>query len=170
MKKKFSKKWKASRQKRKQIKYRVNAPLHLRKKFISANLSKELRKKYEKRSFPLRKGDVVKVMRGKFKGKTGKVSEVDLKRLGVSIEGIQRQKRDGTKVNVYFNPSNLQIQELMLEDKKREKALKRKLEKEGKDDKEKRKGGIKVSEEDTRIKKITEERKNLKEKEKKQKS
>ncbi len=125
MKKKFSKKWKASKQKRKQRKYRANAPLHLRKKFMSTNLSKELREKYGRRNFPIKKGDVVKVMRGKFKGKTGKVSEVNLKRLGVSIGGIQRQKKDGTKINVYFNPSNLQIQELVLEDKKREKALKR---------------------------------------------
>jgi len=128
MKKKFSTKWKASKQKRKQRKYRANAPLHLRRKFMSANLSKELRKKYGRRSFPLRKGDMVKVMRGKFKGKTGKVSEVDLKKLIVSIEGIQRQKKDGTKMNVYFNPSNLQIQELNLEDRKREIALKRKTE------------------------------------------
>jgi ribosomal protein L24 len=37
----------------------------------------------------------------------------------VSIEGIQIQKKDGTKVNVYIQPSNIQIQELNLEDKER---------------------------------------------------
>src|SRR3989338_176397 len=46
MKNKFSTKWKESKQPRKQRKYRANAPLHLRKKFVNVNLSKELRKKY----------------------------------------------------------------------------------------------------------------------------
>jgi len=124
---------------RKQRKYLANAPLHIRRKLLSANLSKELRKKYGRRSFLLRKGDNVKVMRGKFRGKTGKIGNVDLKKLRVSIDGLQRQKKDGTKVNVYFAPSNLQIQELVLEDKKRINALERKKnsrEREGKEEKD----------------------------------
>jgi len=123
MKKKFSKHWKASKQPRKQRKYRANAPLHIRHKLMSANLDKDLRKKYGRRSFPLRKGDSVKIMRGEFKGKTGKISVVDLKKLRVAVEGIQRTKKDGTKINVWFDPSNLQIKELNLEDKKRMKAI-----------------------------------------------
>ena len=126
MKQKFSKHWKASKQPRKQRKYRANAPLHVRHKMVSANLNKDLRKKYGKRSFPLRKEDDVKIMRGEFKNKTGKIASVDLKRLRVSIEAIQKTKKDGTKVNVWFNPSNLQIKELNLDDKKRKEALERK--------------------------------------------
>jgi len=125
MKQKFSKHWKASKQPRKQRKYKANAPLHVRHKMISANLNKELRKKYGKRSFPLRKGDNVKIMRGEFKKKTGKIASVDLKRLRISIEGIQKSKKDGTKMNVWFNPSNLQIKELNLDDKKRIASLER---------------------------------------------
>ena len=79
MKQKFSKHWIGSKQPRKQRKYRANAPLHVRHKMISANLNKDLRKKYGKRSFPLRKADNVKIMRGEFKNKTGKVASVDLK-------------------------------------------------------------------------------------------
>ena len=130
MKKKFSTQWKSNNQTRKQRKYLANAPLHLRHKFLSANLSKELRKKYKRRGFPVRKGDKVKIMVGKFKGKEGKIGSVDLKKLRVTIEGIQRQKKDGTKINVYFHPSNLQILELNLEDKERIKALERKIKKE----------------------------------------
>ena len=129
MKQKFSRKWIKSKQPRKQRKYRANAPLHIRHKFMSVTLSKELRKKYERRSFSIRKGDTVKIMRGKFRKKTGKIGGVDLIKLRVNIEGIQRQKKDGTKVNVYFDPSVVQIQELKLDDKKRERALKRKSEK-----------------------------------------
>ena len=125
MKQKFSKHWVASKQPRKQRKYLANAPLHIRHKLVSAHLIKTLREKYGKRNFPIVKGDSVKIMRGEFKGKTGKIAGVDLKRLRVTIEGIQRTKKDGTKVNVYFNTSNLQIKELHLEDMKRIQALER---------------------------------------------
>jgi large subunit ribosomal protein L24 len=122
MKKKFSTSWISSKQPRKQRKYLANAPLHLRKKFISVNLSKELRKKYGKRNMPARKGDTVKVMRGSFKKKQGKISEVKLKIKKVIVEGIQTKKQDGSKVNVKLQPSNLQIVELNMEDKKRLKS------------------------------------------------
>ena len=122
MKKKFSTKWKGSKQPRKQRKYRANAPTHTRHKMIAATLSKELRKKYGKRNIPLHKGDKVKIMRGEFKKKTGKIDAVSLKKLKVMVEGIFRTKKDGTKVSVYLDPSNLQIQELNLDDKKRMKV------------------------------------------------
>jgi large subunit ribosomal protein L24 len=119
MKKKFSASWKASKQPRKQRKYLANAPIHTRKKFVSINLSKELRKKHGKRNAYARKGDRVEVKRGKYKEKKGKISKVDLKNSKIIIEGIQVKKQDGSKVNVKLQPSNLQITELNLEDKKR---------------------------------------------------
>jgi large subunit ribosomal protein L24 len=91
----------------------------LKRKLVIVNLSKELRKKYGKRNLPARKGDTVKVMRGKFKKKTGKIMEVKLKISKIIIEGIQIKKQDGSKVNVRLRPSNLQITELRIEDKKR---------------------------------------------------
>lgn len=123
MKKKFSNKWIGSKQVRKQRKYRANAPLSTRKKLISSNLSKELRAKYKRRSFPLRKGDLVKVMIGEFKGKGGKISNINMSKLKVNIEAMQKTKKEGTKVNVPFDPSVLQIQELNLDDKKRMKSI-----------------------------------------------
>ena len=136
MKKKFSNKWNGSKQPRKQRKYRANAPLHTRVKMIAGHLAKTLREKYGKRSFNLRKGDSVKVMSGEFKGKTGKIALVNKNKLKVAIEGIQRAKKDGTKVNVLFDGSNLQIQELNLDDKKRLKSLnKEKTKIEGEDKK-----------------------------------
>ena len=130
MKKEFGKNWKSSKQPRKQRKYLANAPLHIRKKFISANLSKDLRKNHKKRSIPLRKGDVVKIMRGKFKGKQGKITEISLKNLKIIVDGIQTKKQDGSKVNVKLQPSNLQIIELNTEDKKRLKQGNKQKEKE----------------------------------------
>lgn len=122
MKREFSKHWKSSKQPRKQRKYLANAPLHIKRKFLSVNLSKDLRKKHKKRNIPVKKGDTVKVMRGKFKKKQGKVTEVKLKMSKVTIEGIQIKKQDGSKVNVRLKPSNLQIIELNLEDKRRIKS------------------------------------------------
>ena len=123
MKKEFSKNWKSSKQPGKQRKYLANAPLHIRKKFVSANLSKELKKSYKRRNIPLKKGDIIKIMRGKFKGKQGKVTEVKLKTSKVVVDGIQVKKQDGSKANVKLQPSNLQIIELNTEDKKRLKQI-----------------------------------------------
>lgn len=126
MAKKWSKYWKSSKNPKKQRKYRYNAPLHIRHKFLSSNLSKELRKKYKFRNLPLRKGDVVKIMRGKFKGKTAKVSKVDLKKLKVYLEGINITKQSGVKVAIPFDASKLQIIQLNLDDKERLKIIERK--------------------------------------------
>ena len=125
MKQKFSTSWISSKQPRKQRKYLANAPLHIRHKFLSAHLSKELRKKHGKRSFPLRKGDEVLVMRGSFRKKKAKVASVELTRSRVTLENIQRAKKDGTKVSVFFSPSSLQILVLNLDDKKRISSLER---------------------------------------------
>ena len=125
MRKEYSSSWNASVQPRKQRKYRHNAPLHKKHKFLSAHLSKDLRKKYGKRSLPLRTGDEVLVMRGAFKKKKAKISSVNPEFGRVALEGMQRAKKDGSKVNVTFNPRVLQLLTLH-EDKERTIALTRK--------------------------------------------
>ena len=125
MKKKFSISWKGSRQPRKQRKYRYNAPLHIKQKFARAHLSKDLHKKYGKRSANLRKGDSVKVMRGQFKTKSGKIEEVDIKGTYAYVSGIVHVKKDGTKSRFPIHPSNLMITELNIDDKRRAKILER---------------------------------------------
>jgi len=119
MKKDFSNKWIKSKQPRKQRKYSYNAPLHIRGKFMSAHLSKELMKKYNRRSIKVRKGDKVTILRGQFKKKAGRIERVDLKKTKVYITGIEMIKKDGTKVFYPIHPSNLIVTELNLDDKKR---------------------------------------------------
>ena len=126
MKTKFSRAWIKSKQPRKQRKYRSNAPLHVKQKFLHAHLSKELRKKYNKRNVALRKGDSVKVMRGQFKNKTGRVDEVSIKKMQVYVNGIEFVKRDATKSRYPLQPSNLMITELNMDDKIRSKIVVRK--------------------------------------------
>jgi len=110
---------------RKQRKFLFNMPLHLKHKLVTVQLSKELREKFGIRNMPLRVGDKVKVVKGSYKGKTGKVSEIDLKRLFVKIEGITRKKADGTETPVKFRPWNLIITDLDLKDEERRKIVQR---------------------------------------------
>ncbi|MEK6973901.1 MAG: 50S ribosomal protein L24 [Nanoarchaeota archaeon] len=126
MRAKFSRSWKSSKSPRKQRKYIHNIPKNLAKKLLSANLSKELRKKYHKRNVPLRKGDKVKVMNGKFKGKVEKISKVLPNLQKVYLENIYNVRKDGTKTLSPIHPSNLQIAELSLEDISRKKLIERK--------------------------------------------
>ena len=123
MKKEFSTSWKGSRQPRKQRKYVAQAPSHIKQKMLSSHLSKELRQKYARRAFQLRKGDTVKIMNGENAGKSGKIVAIDLNKLKVAIENIQVTKKDGSKANLYFNPPKLMITELNLEDKMRTESI-----------------------------------------------
>ena len=112
MKQKFSTKWKASKRPGKQRKYLANAPMHIKRKFVSVNLSKNLRKQIGKRNLPAKKGDKIKVLRGKFKGREGKILEVKTKIGRIIVEGVQVTKMDNSKSNVKMQPSNLQIIEI----------------------------------------------------------
>ena len=58
-------------------------------------------------------------MRGAFKKKKAKVSNVNLTKTRVSLENIQRTKKDGTKITVHFHPSVLQIQTIGSDDRYR---------------------------------------------------
>ncbi len=122
----FSSSWKGSKNPGKQRKYRANSPLHLKQKLVNAHMSKDLRKKYSKRSIRIRKGDKVKVMAGRFSGHEGKVESVELKKTRVYVSGVEITKKDGTKRPLSIHPSNLMITDLSLEDKLRQKILERK--------------------------------------------
>ena len=121
--KEFSADWKCSKKPKKQRKYRLEAPLHTKQKFTHSHLSKDLRGKYGKRNISLRKGDKVKIMRGKFRKQEGKVSRIDLRKTRVFVGGIESTKKDGTKRQIPLNPSNLMVVELNMDDKLRQKFL-----------------------------------------------
>jgi len=121
----FSTSWTKSTQIRKQRKYRFNAPLHVKQKFMRVHLSKELRSKHGKRAVQIRKGDTAKVLRGSYKGKEAKVDRVNIKQGQIYLTGIEKNKKDGSKLAVAFTPSNLMITILLLQDKKRKAKLER---------------------------------------------
>ncbi len=116
---------KAVKNPRKQRKRLYNAPAHLRHKFMAAPLSQELITSKGVKALPVRKGDTVRIMRGDHKGFEGKVSRVDLKRYRIFIEGLTREKVDGTNIFVSVHPSKVVIRNLKLDDKWRKEILER---------------------------------------------
>jgi large subunit ribosomal protein L24 len=91
--------------------------LHVRHKLLSVHVDKTLREKIKKRAIPVRKGDEVKVMRGKRKGMKAKVVSINTKKKFVFLEGQTRENIRGTKVLIPFSPSNLLL--ITMKDDKR---------------------------------------------------
>lgn len=113
-----------TRQPRKQRKLLFNAPAHIRYKMFSASLSPSLKASYSVSSIPVRTGDTVRVMRGDRKGLEGKVSKVDRSKYRINVEGITREKVDGTAIQIPIHPSKVMITNLNLDDKWRRDSLK----------------------------------------------
>ena len=84
---------------------------------LSATLSKDLRKKYHKRSARVVEGDTVKVIRGEFDGVDGKVTKISLANNGINIEGVKKDKIKGDKYDVFIHTTNIVITGLNGDDK-----------------------------------------------------
>mmetsp|Transcript_20805 Transcript_20805/g.29305 ORF Transcript_20805/g.29305 Transcript_20805/m.29305 type:complete len:143 (-) Transcript_20805:63-491(-) len=110
---------------RKMRKAHFGAHSEARRKLMSASLSKELQKKYNVRSLPIRKDDEVQVVRGTFKNRDGKVTTVFRKKFVIHIERINREKNNGATVDLGIHPSKVIITKLHL-DPDRKKLLARK--------------------------------------------
>jgi len=95
-------------------------------KQICAPISKDLRKKYSRRSVRIMADDTVKVIRGEYKGLTGKVTKISTLSNGVAIEGNKKEKLKGEKIDVYIHSTNMIITSLNTSDKWRLKILEKK--------------------------------------------
>ena len=98
----------------------------VRNKQIGATLSKQLRQKYHRRSIRIVNGDTVKIIRGEYKGIDGKVTKISLEKNSVAVEGVQREKLKGGKIDLYIHSSNTVITSLNTEDNWRIKKLEHK--------------------------------------------
>jgi len=94
---------------------------------ICATLSKDLRKKYPRRSARIMINDTVKVMRGEYKGLSGKVAKISTESNSIAIEGNKKEKLKGEKIDVYIHSTNMVITSLNTDDKWRLKILEKKL-------------------------------------------
>eukprot|EP00927_Polykrikos_kofoidii_P016750 TRINITY_DN1758_c1_g2_i5.p1 TRINITY_DN1758_c1_g2~~TRINITY_DN1758_c1_g2_i5.p1 ORF type:complete len:137 (-),score=21.59 TRINITY_DN1758_c1_g2_i5:90-500(-) len=114
-----------SSSRRKSRKAHFTAPSHIRRKIMSAPLSKDLRTKYAVRSVPIRREDEVMIVRGHYHDREGKVTQVYRKKWRVHIERVSRDKANGQTVPVGIHPSKVVITKLKL-DKDRKALLDRK--------------------------------------------
>ncbi|AYO43392.1 60S ribosomal protein L26-2 [Malassezia restricta CBS 7877] len=130
-----------------------DAPGHIRRKIMSAPLSKELRSQHGAptvwgrddvhgawmnthaagkeaifrtiRSIPIRKDDEVTVVRGASRGSEGRIVQVYRAKWVVHIERLQKEKANGATVAVPVHPSNVVITKIRM-DKDRKNMLARK--------------------------------------------
>ena len=83
-----------------------------RHKFLGALVDPDLAAKTKlrlPRALPVREGDVVRIMRGGFRGKEGKIVSVDSVHGTAVIEGVTIEKVDEKKVPRPIHASNLMI-------------------------------------------------------------
>jgi len=125
----------------KQRKLLYNAPQHIRGKIMSAHLSEDLRESYGIRSLPVRSGDIVRILRGDYKDYEGRVTRVDREKYRIYVDGVAREKADGTTTPIPIHHSKVEIVRLNLEDDWRKRILERR-----RPQKEKEKPSEKVSE------------------------
>ena len=130
------------------------ATFQTRSKQLGSNLSKDLQKKYGKKSVRALEGDSITISRGEFKGVDGKIAKISTEKSSVTIDGIKKEKTKGDKFDVYIHTSNLVITSLNTSDKWRIAKL------EGKDPKKQPK--------ETPVKENTKETKVVKKVEKKE--
>jgi len=114
-----------SSSRRKSRKAHFSAPSSIRRKIMSSALSKELRTKHNTRSLPIRKDDEVRIVRGKYKGREGKVTQVYRKKWVIHVDRVQRDKSNGATATIGVHPSNVVITTIKL-DKDRRAILDRK--------------------------------------------
>ena len=93
------------------------ATFQTRSKQLGSALSKDLQKKYGKKSARVIEGDSIKILRGEFKGVDGKISKISTEKSSVAIDGVKKEKTKGDKFDVYVHTSNLVITSLNTSDK-----------------------------------------------------
>jgi large subunit ribosomal protein L24 len=93
------------------------ATFQIRSKQLGSSLSKDLQKKYGKKSTRAIVGDTITILRGEFKGVSGKITKISTEKTSVTIEGIKKEKTKGDKFDVYIHTSNLVVTTLNTSDK-----------------------------------------------------
>ncbi|MHA1925762.1 MAG: 50S ribosomal protein L24 [Candidatus Thorarchaeota archaeon] len=92
------------------------SPIHSHKKMLKCRLDEFLQEEYGLRSLVVKKGDLVRVMRGQFRDTEGKVVKVDYSAIRVYLESATTTKADGKEAQIPVHPSNLMLVKLELDD------------------------------------------------------
>ncbi|MFX1263875.1 MAG: 50S ribosomal protein L24 [Promethearchaeota archaeon] len=106
----------SSKSPRKQRRRIYKSPLHVRKNMLKCRLDEFLQEEYGIRSMVIKKGDLVRILRGQFRDTEGKVTSVDYRAIRVHLESATVTKADGKEANIPVHPSNLMLVKLELDD------------------------------------------------------
>ena len=93
------------------------ATFQTRSKQLGSPLSKDLQKKYGKKSTRAVEGDTITILRGEFKGVSGKITKISKEKTSVTVEGVKKEKTKGDKFDVYIHTSNVVVTALNTSDK-----------------------------------------------------
>ena len=110
---------------RKQRLFRLTAPMHVRQNFVNAHISKDLANRLgiRRRSIEVRRGDTVKIMAGRSRGKSGKVTKVNLGNGRILIDGVTVKDSKNKDVLVQVPACNVYLTDLDVSDKFRKAEL-----------------------------------------------
>ena len=109
----------SSKSPRKQRRQARNAPNHDRKRFLKCRLDEFLQEEYGLRSLVIKKGDLVRIMRGQFRDTESKVTAVSYKKRVVYLDNTSITKADGKEAAVPIHPSNIMLVKLELDDERK---------------------------------------------------
>lgn len=108
---------------RQQRKAMYNADLFERHRKMSVALSKELRRRYGRRSLPVRKGDTVRVLSGSYVGREERVAKVNLQKYSVTLDNVTGKTADAKLKPLPIRTSHLVLTKLNLADAWRRRIL-----------------------------------------------
>ena len=95
-------------------------PIHANKKRLKCKLDEFLREEHGIRALVVKKGDLVRIMRGQFRDTEGTVTEVSYSKARVYVDSATTTKADGKEANIPIHPSNLLLVKLAMNDDRKE--------------------------------------------------
>jgi large subunit ribosomal protein L24 len=113
-----------SRQPRRQRLAQFEAGLAERRRRMALPLSRDLRKRYGRRSLPVRKGDTVRILSGSYEGREERVAKVDRRGYSVTLDNITGKAADAKLKPLAVQLTHLVLTRLNLADPWRRRVLK----------------------------------------------
>jgi large subunit ribosomal protein L24 len=114
-----------STQPRRQRKAVFTANHQERRRRMAVPLSRELRKRYGRRSLPIRKGDTVRVLSGSYStvGEERRVAKIDRRHYRITLDNVTAKTADAKLKPLPIRPSHLVLTKLNLSDAWRRRVL-----------------------------------------------
>ncbi|HEV2167221.1 MAG TPA: 50S ribosomal protein L24 [Thermoplasmata archaeon] len=113
-----------SRQPRRQRLARFEADHFERRRRMAVPLSRELRRRYSRRSLPVRKGDTVRILSGSFRGREERVAKIDRRGYAVTLDNVTTKTGDQKLKPLPIQLTHLVLTRLNLSDAWRRRVLK----------------------------------------------